>query len=235
MLFLDRVHQLDLRQQESLDNFLHYWEHRRSAAETRQPGRVVQIDCRGPAQIVFSSSIELRAASAAQGSAFRQDLASKLGAVRFRLSPLRERREDIPLLAQLFLQRFTQTYGKQVRGLGPGTIAPLLRHCWPGNVRELEEVIVAASVETESQWIRPIDLPRLAVESRLRPAPGGDVAFGQRAVEELNLDRAIHLHVRRVLERVRGNKLRAAQLLGISRSTLYRILGNPAEGPRVSS
>jgi DNA-binding NtrC family response regulator len=67
MLFLDRVHQLDLRQQESLDNFLHYWEDRRSMAEreNRDAGRVVQIAYPGPVQIVFSSSIELRAANEA--------------------------------------------------------------------------------------------------------------------------------------------------------------------------
>jgi DNA-binding NtrC family response regulator len=231
-LFLDRVHQLTPRQQQALDTFLHYWEDRRSMAE---PGRLIQIAYRGPAQIVFSSCIELRAATKAPGegpgSGFRPDLASKLGAVRFRLCPLRERREDIPLLAQLFVQRFTQAYGKPVRGLGPGTIAPLLRHAWPGNVRELEEVIIAASVETESQWIRPIDLSGLAVESRLRTVPPGNNARSQTVGEELNLDHAIRLHVNRVLQRVRGNKLRAAQLLGISRSTLYRILGNAAQGP----
>jgi DNA-binding NtrC family response regulator len=241
MLFLDRVNQLDARQQEVLDDFLHHWEDRRwiNGRGAREPGSRVASASSRPLQIVFSSSTELKSANELPGagyaSIFRVDLASKLCAVRFRLPPLRERREDIPLLAQLFLQRFSQTYGKQVRGLGPGTIAPLLRHAWLGNVRELEEVMIAAAVETESQWIRPIDLPKLAADNRLRSIGEGEKALAENASETLDLDQAISAHVHRVLDRVRGNKLRAAQLLGISRSTLYRILGNSSENPPVTT
>ena len=117
-----------------------------------------------PAQIVFSTSLSLRNPGNLDG--FREDLASRLCSVRFHLPPLTQRREDIPLLAQIFIQRFARLYGKPVRGLGPGTIAPLLRHTWPGNVRELEETITAAALETESQWIRPIDLPPLNANHR---------------------------------------------------------------------
>jgi DNA-binding NtrC family response regulator len=231
VLFLDRIHQLSRPQQELLDSFLHEWEDRLYLHESAaSPAGVAPA---GPAQILFSTSIELRGADRPQISGcpagFSDRLASKLCAIRFRLPPLRERREDIPLLAQLFVQRFAATYGKPVRGLGPGTIAPLLRHSWPGNVRELEQALVAACVQTESQWIRPIDLPPLLAGGTGRlPVAGESVADLD---DTLNLDHAIRYHVSRVLERVRGNKLRAAQLLGISRSTLYRILGNSPGHP----
>jgi len=212
MLFLDRVHQLTTAQQETLVDFLHCFDDQAHA-----PGGLF------PAQIVFSTGVTLRQ----PGFAFRDDLASRLCAVRFRLPPLIERREDIPLLAQLFIQRFARRYGKAVRGLGPGTITPLLRYPWPGNVRELEETMTAACLATESQWIRPIDLPSMAAgnpHGRSLAAPGScDV----KAEADLDLDSAIRGHVARVLQRTRGNKLRAAQLLGISRSTLYRILAAP--------
>ena len=209
MLFLDRVHQLSASQQEALADFLHWFDD-----QSCVPDRPL------PAQIVFSASTPLRH----PGLGFRDGLVSRLCAVRFRLPPLIERREDIPLLAQLFIQRFSRTYGKPVRGLGPGTITPLLRHAWPGNVRELEETITAAGLATESQWIRPADLPPMTAGNlHSRPSEPGGIP-DEKTEDDLDLDSAIRGHVNRVLHRTRGNKLRAAQLLGISRSTLYRIL-----------
>jgi len=224
MLFLDRVHQLSPEQQESLADFLHWFDDRHFHAGHTLTIAGSACDERGhegplPAQIVFSTSISLRNPSGL--AHFREDLASRLCSVRFHLPPLAQRREDIPLLAQLFIQRFARLYNKPVRGLGPGTIAPLLRHPWLGNVRELEETITAAALETESQWIRPIDLPPLTPSTR-QSQPNR--SWEGSAEEDLNLDRAIRHHVTQVLTRTRGNKLRAAQLLGISRSTLYRIL-----------
>ncbi len=224
MLFLDRVHQLSPDQQNGLADFLHWFDDRHFRARhppaganiaQERPGREDPI----PAQIVFSTSISLRNPDSL--ARFRDDLASRLCSVRFHLPPLSQRREDIPLLAQVFIQRFARVYGKPVRGLGPGTIAPLLRHPWPGNVRELEETISAAALETESQWVRPIDLPPLTATPRQSHPNENCECVND---DDLNLDRAIRNHVNRVLERTRGNKLRAAQLLGISRSTLYRIL-----------
>ncbi len=224
MLFLDRVHLLSIEQQEMLADFLHWFDNRHVQAR-QSVGTATGVAMRHcteesvPAQIVFSTSLSLRNPGNLDG--FREDLASRLCSVRFHLPPLTQRREDIPLLAQTFIQRFARTYGKPVRGLGPGTIAPLLRHTWPGNVRELEETITAAALETESQWIRPIDLPPLTASNR-HCLPGGNSETV--ADSDFNLDHAIRNHVTRVLTRTKGNKLRAAQLLGISRSTLYRIL-----------
>lgn len=228
MLFLDRVHQLSVAQQESLADFLHWFDDRHCRARHRPSSASEANIQRGvgealPAQIVFATSVSLR--NPTSHGRFRDDLASRLCSVRFYMPPLAQRREDIPLLAQIFIQRFARIYGKPVRGLGPGAMTPLLRYSWPGNVRELEETITAAALETESQWIRPIDLPSLAANTRQAdPHPSSEAA----AEPDFTLDQAIRSHVSRVLSRTRGNKLRAAQLLGISRSTLYRILAaNP--------
>jgi DNA-binding NtrC family response regulator len=171
-----------------------------------------------PGRIIFLSARPLRKLAAT--AALRTDLANRLNAIRFALPPLRERREDIPLLADLFAARFSVAHGKPVRGLDPVAFQPLIEHTWPGNVRELESVIQSAALACPGQWIRPIDLPALKVtlesapQSQSWPSPDDDP----------NLDRAIFRHIQRVLARVDGNKLRAARLLGISRSTLYRLL-----------
>ena len=226
MLFLDRVHQLSPGQQEvarRLPALVRRPPLSRPAfaPRRRQPPRSSPA-AKTPCPRRSSSPPRSRCEIPAVSPGFREDLASRLCSVRFHLPPLTQRREDIPLLAQVFIQRFARTYGKPVRGLGPGTIAPLLRHPWPGNVRELEETITAAALETESQWIRPIDLPPLTAVPPATVSPNGSCEAN--AEDDFNLDHAIRNHVTRVLARTRGNKLRAAQLLGISRSTLYRIL-----------
>jgi transcriptional regulator of acetoin/glycerol metabolism len=104
--------------------------------------------------------------------------------------------------------------------MAPGTLARLLQHSWPGNVRELASVLETALLEAVNGIIRPDDLALpsgLEAPSDLRPAM---------RTECLNLDAIIQHHVQYVLDLNRGNKLRAARQLGISRSTLYRILGN---------
>lgn len=232
MLFLDGIHRLSPSQQEHLAEFLRWFEDCR--LEAHPAGYSARCDelpappaTGRPAQIICSSSLPLNRLQAEVG--FRQDLMTRLGSIRFHLPPLTERREDIPMLAQVFIQRFVRTYGKTVRGLGPGVIAPLLRYSWPGNVRELENVITAAALETESQWIGPTDLPPLQDLSRHQSRELSNRTENSGA--DLNLDSVVRKHVAAVLEHTRGNKLRAAQLLGISRSTLYRILaaqGNSA-------
>jgi transcriptional regulator of acetoin/glycerol metabolism len=105
--------------------------------------------------------------------------------------------------------------------MGPGTLARLLQHSWPGNVREMAAVLETALLEAVNGIIRPDDL---ALPSGL-DAPQQEVQPAMRT-DSLNLDAVIQHHVQYVLDLSRGNKLRAARQLGISRSTLYRILGN---------
>jgi DNA-binding NtrC family response regulator len=183
----------------------------------RSTKRIMEPVAGDPVQLIVASSRPLRRL-VAQGS-FLPDLAYRLTAVRFAIPPLRERREEIGPLSQLFVTRFSQKYAKQVRGLGPGALSRLLTHPWPGNVRELSSVLEAACLEIEGQWIRAIDLP-------LTPAAATTISTEskQQPAEDLSLEGAVRRHVSRVLALTRGNKLRAASLLGISRSTLYRML-----------
>jgi len=177
--------------------------------QDRAPGRAV---------VLASSQAPLRQ-MAGQGL-LMPDLAFRLTAVRFAIPPLRQRREDISLLAQSLLDRLCARYQHRPVVLGPGTLARLLQHSWPGNVREMASVLEAALLEAENGVIRPDDLPLPTsmevlqqVHPTLRP-------------ENLALDAVVRHHVQYLLDLNRGNKLRAARQLGISRSTLYRILGN---------
>lgn len=184
----------------------------------------------GPLQLVAGSLQPLRRAAAA--GAFRTDLASHLTAIRFAVPPLRDRREDIPLLAGIFLERWSQVHSKPLRGFAPGALEALSGYAWPGNVRELESAISAAALECTGQWIRSIDLPPLQWSGTLSPGPGAATPLDDSDPNldpnrDPNLDRAILRHITRVLAQAGGNKVRAARMLGISRSTLYRLL-NPA-------
>ena len=207
LIYLARIDELSGEMQRQLRDFLERAAHERIRLHVST----------GPAQLVVGAQQPLRRLAAA--GTFRPDLAAHLTAIRFCLPPLRERREDIPLLAELFLERWSRHHDKPLRGFAPGTLARLAGHTWPGNVRELENMISAAALETTGQWIRPIDVPRFEW-----PAQPVEAVAAEMPVEDPNLDRAILRHVTRVLARVNGNKVRAARMLGISRSTLYRML-----------
>ena len=181
------------------------------ALQDRPPGRAV---------VLASSQTPLRQ-MAGQGLIL-PDLAFRLSAVRFAISPLRQRREDIAPLAQSLLDRICNRYQQRPVMLGPGALARLLQHSWPGNVRELASVLETALLEAINGVIRADDLALPAAQEtppHLQPASRTD---------NLSLDEVIRHHVQYVLDLNRGNKLRAARQLCISRSTLYRILGNEA-------
>jgi DNA-binding NtrC family response regulator len=182
------------------------------ALQDRPPGRAI---------VLASSQTSLRQ-MAGQGLLL-PDLAFRLTAIRFAITPLRQRREDIPPLTQFLLDRLCARYQQRPVVLGSGTLARLLQHNWPGNVRELASVLEAALLDAENGIIHPgdlalIDTPPVALDPSnpaQPPSPG-----------DLTLDAVIRHHVQYVLELNHGNKLRAARQLSISRSTLYRILAN---------
>jgi len=189
------------------------------ALQDRPPGRAI---------LLASSQTSLRQ-MAGQGLLL-PDLAFRLTAIRFAIPPLRQRREDIAPLAQFLLERICTRYQQRPMVLGPGSLPRLLQHNWPGNVRELASVLEAALLEAENGVIRPVDLalsdgPQTSFETpivtQLSPQPA-----------DLSLDAVVRRHVQYVLDLNRGNKLRAARQLAISRSTLYRILGNECLLPR---
>ena len=200
--YLDRVDLLAPPGQGLLLNVL-------KTLQDRPPGRAV---------VLASSQTSLRQ-MAGQGL-FLPDLAFRLTAVRFAIPPLRQRREDISLLAQSLLDRICTRYQHRPVVLGPGALARLLQHNWPGNVRELASVLETGLLEAVNGVIRPDDL---ALPSNIDSQSDAQPAI---RADSLALDSVIQHHVQYVLDLNRGNKLRAARQLGISRSTLYRILGN---------
>jgi len=214
--YLDRVDLLAPPGQGLLLNVL-------KAMQDRPPGRAV---------VLASSQTSLRQ-MAGQGLLL-PDLAFRLSAVRFAVPPLRTRREDIGPLAQSLLDRICARYQQRPVLLGPGSLARLLQHNWPGNVRELSSVLEAALLEAVNGVIRPEDLnlpsnldlpssPYSSPYSNFDPPAPLPLATTS---DDLSLDAVIRHHVEYVLEVNRGNKLRAARQLHISRSTLYRILAN---------
>ncbi len=171
--------------------------------------------------VLFASSQTSLRQMAGQGLLL-PDLAFRLTAVRFAIPPLRERREDIASLALSMLDRVCLRYQQRPVIFGPGTLARLLQYNWPGNVRELASVLETALLEAENDVIRPSDLAL-----PINPEIQLDMQAGlPQAAENLTLDSFIRHHVQYVLDLNRGNKLRAARQLSVSRSTIYRILGN---------
>jgi DNA-binding NtrC family response regulator len=165
--------------------------------------------------LVGSSESSLR--DMASDGRFLPDLALRFAAIRFAVPPLRERREDIAPLAALFLERLCTRYRLPRLSLAPGATARLLQHDWPGNARELSSVLESALLESANGIIHAEDLPIVAAPP---PAPRIPLL----APQVLNLDAVIHNHIHLVLDLNRGNKLKSAHQLGISRSTLYRML-----------
>jgi DNA-binding NtrC family response regulator len=172
----------------------------------------------GHAVVLASSQTPLRE-MAGQGL-FLPDLAFRLTAVRFAIPPLRLRREDIAPLTQALLDRICHQYEQRPILLGPGALARILQHNWPGNVRELASVLETALLESDNGVIRA---DGLALPTRHDAHPD-HIPISQ--IGNLSLDAVISQHVQYVLDLNRGNKLRASRQLCISRSTLYRILGN---------
>jgi two-component system response regulator AtoC len=173
---------------------------------------------RNRACIVISSRTSLQ--QLASQRRLMPELFLRLALIRFAIPPLRFRREDIAALVQLQLDRSCKRHERQRATLGPGVLACLMQQRWPGNVRELADVIESAVLNAGEGVIRVEDLRLHAPEEVHRR----EVESVHRS--NLDLHTVVRQHVRHVLDLNRGNKLRSARQLGISRSTLYRILGN---------
>ncbi len=146
---------------------------------------------------------------------FREDLFYRLSVVALTLPPLRERADDIPLLAEYFLRKFAKEAGKPVERIAPEAMAVICAHPWPGNVRELEHAIERAVILTQNPALLPQDLPpEIRAPEGGRPAPEAPV---------LPLREMERRHLLLALERAGGNRKRAAEWLGITRRTLYRM------------
>jgi two-component system response regulator HydG len=148
---------------------------------------------------------------------FREDLFYRLSSIQIRIPSLTERLEDIPLLVQFFLKKYNSAYGKNIFGLTRRAQTVLLRHAWPGNVRELENVISSACITATGDFIDLADLPEQLQHREARSLEGDDW-------KPLSLEEVRKVHIQRVLVMCQGNRLRAAQFLGIGRTSLYRYL-----------
>jgi DNA-binding NtrC family response regulator len=152
---------------------------------------------------------------------FREDLYFRLSAVELKVPSLAERPEDLPLLERHFLRAFSAQYNKAVSGLTRRAQTVLARYPWPGNIRELQNVIEHACMMTESDVIDVRDLP----ERVQNQAAAADADYEVL----MSIDQLERRHAQRVLDHVGGNKVRAAEILGISRTHLYQLLKESAE------
>ena len=169
-------------------------------------------------RIVAATNHDLRKLVAEGG--FRDDLYYRLNVVTITMPPLRERGSDIPLLAQHFLDKLAHASGRPVRRLSTEALALLTGYHWPGNVRELEHVIERAVALSSGEALLPDDFPP---HVRQEPAHAPRLPAADMTLEDVK-----RWYVNKILEEAGGNKVRAAEQLGIDRRTLYRILDRQA-------
>jgi len=208
-LFLDEIGELPKSMQAKLLRFL-------ESGEIRRVGENESIHC--DVRVVCATHRQLDEMVAA--GEFREDLWFRINTFEIHLAPLRERKDDIPLLAHALAGRFRRGARADDELFAPETLAALAAHCWPGNVRELANVIEHALILCDEGPLRPEHLPtRFASRRRVRPA-----SLAGQTLRELEMQ-AIH----EALERHGGNKPKAAEELGISLKTLYNKLNQAAE------
>ena len=220
-LFLDEIGEMPTLLQVKLLRFL------QEKVIQRVGGREdIAVDTR----IIAATNIDIEQ-SIRKGD-FREDLFYRIGVIAIDLPPLRDRGEDIELLANVFLQRFSQEFGKKVRGFSSTAIKWLYDYDWPGNVRELENKIKRAIVMAENPIVEPWDLGFIEKEE-VEPVgtEGPATGFGLAEafpVEEMTLKEARyqveHRLLQATLEKTQGNIQKSAELLGVSRPTFYDLL-----------
>ena len=146
----------------------------------------------------------------------RKDLYFRISTIKIKVPPLRERLDDIPIMAGRFLKRFNEQYGKKIRELSPDTVMRLVRYDWPGNIRQLESVIERAVLFCSGDELLPICLPE---EFQTRPAGSSFIIPPLLAMEEIEREA-----IMQTLERTAGNVKKSAQILRFPRPTFYRKL-----------
>lgn len=202
-LFLDEIANIPVRQQAKLLRVLETGELERVGSSTTR-----KVDVR----MLSATNADLRA-EAAEGR-FREDLFFRLNTVEIHLPPLRERREDLPLLAAHFLSRYATRYRRPLAGFEPATLELMLQYPWPGNVRELDHTMERAVLMARGNYLQPSDLGL-----QPRAVPQMDAA---QALDNLSLEAVETILIRKALGKANGNISHAADALGLSRGALYR-------------
>jgi PAS domain S-box-containing protein len=201
-VFLDEVTELSNNMQAKLLRFLQESEFERVGGE-----KTISVDVR----VISATNKNLK--EAVKRGKFREDLYYRLNVIPVHLPPLRERKIDIPLLSEHFLQEARQRYSKKNLKISSKAMSLMLDYRWPGNVRELQNAIQYAIVKSNNRLISADDLPL-----ELRDLE--NICARRGPSRKLDAE-----SVRSALERTGGNKVKAAKLLGVGRATLYRFLG----------
>ena len=207
-LCLDEVGEIPLEVQAKLLRLL-------QNRETRRVGE--SISRKITVRVVAATNRDLR--QMASEGLFREDLYYRLAMVHFQVPALREHREDLPVLIRHFLEGFSSLYGKPGLRLTKRAEGLIYRHSWPGNIRELENVLSYACMLTENNVVDVGDLPAYLVANR--PADGPHLP---------TLADVEYEYVMKVLKSCDGNRARAADILGIGRATLYRLISRQKAG-----
>jgi two-component system response regulator HydG len=209
--FLDEISEMSLAMQVKLLRVLQEREITRVGGE-----EVIKVDVR----IIAATNKDLL--EEMEAGRFREDLYYRLNVVTLNMPPLRERREDIPLLAQHFLEIFSEKNRKQIKGFTPQAMDRLLKYDWPGNVRELMNGAERAVVLSRSEYLDEEELPII-----LRDVPSSGEILAKDAIPvDMPLDEVEKATVLKTLELTGGNKSEAARRLGITRRTLHKKLKN---------
>ncbi len=209
-IFLDEVGELPQSVQVKLLRVLQEHEIRRVGGN-----KPMRVDVR----VIAASNRDIKVAM--EEGRFRDDLFYRLNVLRIDIPPLRERRDDIPVLARYYLERFNNQYGKDIHAFSPRAQIYLMHYTYPGNVRELENAVERAVVLADGSEITEHDLPSEMLKRgmlKLTHTPDGFYP------DDLTLREVEDRHIQRVLSRCGGNATRAAAALGISRATLWRKL-----------
>jgi DNA-binding NtrC family response regulator len=201
-LFLDEIGNLPIKLQSKLLRVLETGEYQRVGSSRTQKADV---------RLLAATNADIRA-EVAEGR-FREDLLYRINTVEIRLPPLRERRDDIPLLAAHFLGRQAERYRKPLTGYAPAAMKALLDYEWPGNIRELEHTVERAVLLASAEQVQSEDL------GLWRPADGDSGTMDEMPLEDVE-----RMLIRKALRRHDGNVSQAAEALGLSRSALYRRL-----------
>jgi DNA-binding NtrC family response regulator len=202
-LLLDEIGEMPSFLQTKLLRVLQEREYRPIGSE-----RVVKVDFR----LICATNIDLDAAL--REGRLREDLYFRINTITFRVPPLRERTEDIPLLCEYFLDKYRTRYQRNVRSIAPAAYHALIRHRWPGNVRELENVIERGVLVAKGAEITSAELPDSLREDPI--APGDFAVPSHRTLAEIE-----RMAILQTLQRTNWNKQEAAQILGLYRPTLY--------------
>jgi DNA-binding NtrC family response regulator len=175
-------------------------------------------------RVVAATNVDLR--EALEHGAFREDLYYRLNVLPINIPPLRERKEDIPFLAEHFVRKLGKDLGSPVTGISEGAIQKLMEYYWPGNVRELENVVERSIVLASGPVLEAGDI-RLDTAPRARPTAAGE----HFVPDGMTLDDYERSIIREALKRANGNKSQAARMLGLTRNALrYRLTQMGMEG-----